>query len=526
MARPTSNNAWYLGIDLGTGGVKVAAVGRDGIVRASAFASIDTDYADVLTGSGGATQDASKWWLSIVQCIRTILGSLVAADCAGVGITGQWGSSVPVDARGVPVGPCLLWSDDRGGAWSAAITGGPLRVSGYAPAKLLTWMRRTGGAPSPGGADPTGHEQFLRNRAPGVHAAAFALLEPVDYIGARLTGCVAATPASMTLSWLTDNRSSSASYDPKLVELANRDRSKLPALRTTGSVLGPLDPKVADELGLGRNVEVVCGVPDLHTAGLGAGLTDDFDGHVAISTTAWVSATVPFKRTDVLHQIASVPGLRAGSYLIANNHETGGACLRWFRESMYGSQLHTDDLPTYDFITKEAASAPTGSGGVIFCPWLKGERSPVEDRHLRASFLNVSLATDRAALARSVLEGVAYNARWLLDATERFARKPLSSLRLLGGGAQSALWCQIHADVIGRPIEQVVDPVNVNVRGAAWFAALSLGHLGIGDVRSCRPVGTVFTPDPVSMRAYQPLMREFAAVYKQQRGMYRRLNNK
>ena len=421
------------------------------------------------------------------------------------------------------VGPCLLLSDDRGAPWSAAITGGPLKISGYAPRKLATWMRRTGGVRSPGGADPTGHDQFLRHRAPAVHAAAFALLEPVDYVGARLTGCIAATPASMTLSWLTDNRSSTAEYDQKLVALARRDASKRAPLRPTGAVLGPLDASVAEELGLDPTVRVVCGVPDLHTAGLGAGVTDDFEGHVAISSTAWVSAAVPFKRTEVLHQIASVPGLRAGSYLIANNHEAGGACLRWFRESMYGDPRSTA-LPSYDSISEEAACAPVGRGGVIFCPWLKGERSPVEDRHLRASFLNVSLA---AGSCRARPIGPRRRGLQRKVASRRDGEVRPEATRILAAPGRRSTVGAVVSDSRGcnrRPIEQVVDPVNVNVRGAAWFAAINLGHIEDAEVRVFRPVGMVFEPDPVAMRTYQPLFEEFARVYKQQRGMYRRLN--
>src|SRR5665647_3551052 len=193
--------------------------------------------------------------------------------------------------------------------------------------------------------------------------------------------------------------------------------------------------------------------------------------------TSSVSAPVPFKKADVIHQMASIPGLREGSYVIANNLETGGSALRWLRDAVL-----TDG--GYDTLTAEAATAAPGSGGVIFCPWLNGERSPVSDENLRASFLNVSVATTRADLIRAVLEGVAYNARWLLEATEKFAGRPLDGLRLLGGGATSDLWCQIHADVIGRPIHQVADPVNVNLRGAAWFAALHLGHLTLDEMIS------------------------------------------
>ena len=346
FGRVTSGD-WYLGIDLGTGGVQVAAVDRDGAVLLSGFSPIETE----LRSGGGAVQDTASWWDGIGTCTRSITrsGSVDPARCRGIGITGQWGSTIPVDIAGHAVGPCLLWSDDRGAQWPAAITGGPVRVSGFDPRKLAKWIRLTGGAPSPGGADPTGHAQSLRHRMPDVYAQAHALVEPVDFVAARLTGRVEATPASMVASWLTDNRVGAAPvYVPTLIELAGRDPAKLPTLLPTGAKLGGLRPDVAKQCTQMIRAQMIC----------------------------------PPTIRSLLRQ-------------------------KWFRR------------------------AP---GGVIFAPWLKGERSPVDDRHLRGSFVNVSLATTRVSMARAVLEGVAYNARWLLEA--KFAGRPLDGLRILGGGAQ------------------------------------------------------------------------------------------
>ncbi len=515
---------WYLAIDLGTGGTKVAVVDIAGRVLASAFRSVDT----LRTPDGGATQDTDQWWTGLVGAVReTVAAAAVAAPCDGIGITGQWGSTIPVGADGGAVGACILWSDHRGGRWSRRITGGPLAVSGYGPAKVAQWLRLAGGAPNPNGADPTGHEQFLANDRPSVHRAAAALLEPVDFVGARLTGRIAATPASMVASWLTDNRPGApVAYNSTLVRLAKRTAAKLPELLPTGSLLGPLTASVAADFAvterLPAGTPVVCGVPDLHTAAMGAGAVADYAGHIAISTTAWVSAPVPFKKTDITHQMASVPGVGNGSYLIANNQEVGGAALRWLRDSV----LTADDgfEGGYDALTAEAATAPAGSGGVLFCPWLAGERSPVSDEHLRASFLNISMSTTRAHLVRAVLEGVAYNVRWLLEATEHFAKRPLDGLRLLGGGATSDLWCQIHADVIGRPILRVVDPANVNVRGAAWFAAMHLGHLTLDDIVAAAPTARSFEPIPAHTAVHAQLYAEFVQMATSQRAMYKRLN--
>ena len=511
---------WILAVDLGTGGPKTGAVSLHGEVLAQAHAAVRTRY----TPDGGAVQDPNDWWRAIEHGVRSVVESKAARvdDLAGVGITGQWGSTVPVDAGGRAVGDCLLWADTRGGRFSAQAVGGPVSFFGYSPGNMVRWIQITGGAPSPNGADPLGHELYLRNLAPETYADAATLLEPLDYLGARFTGRIAATPASMILSWLTDNRpAAAAGYVPELVQRSGRDPKRLPQLLPTGAVLGGIAPTVAAALGV-PSVPVVAGVPDLHTAFLGSGAVAPYEAHVTISTTSWIACEVPFKRTDVIHQMATVPGLRPGGYLVANNHETGGVCLQWLRDSV----LSGDGVapPSYDELCRLAATAAPGSGGVIFTPWLKGERTPVEDRTLRAGFLNVSMATDRSQLVRSVLEGVAFNARWLLDAVEGFVRRPLPALRILGGGAASDLWCQIHADVLGRRIERVADPMYANLRGAALFAGMSLGKLSLDDVRGMVRVTDAFEPDPRARGVYEPMYREFKHLYDRLHGVYARLN--
>ena len=500
---------WILAIDLGTGGPKVGAVSLRGEVLAQSASTVQTTY---LPG-GGAVQDTAQWW----ERIRTAVRALALGDgLLGVGITGQWGSTVPVGEDGHAVGDCRLWSDTRGGQFSAKAVGGPLSLFGYSPGNIWRWVQLTGGAPSPHGADPLGHELFMRNSEAELYARTRWLLEPVDYLGLLLTGHAVATPASMILSWLTDNRpGASVAYVPELVRRSGRDAGKLPTLVKTGSVIGSVSPDVAEQLGI-PGVPVIAGVPDLHTAFLGSGAVAPFEAHITISTSAWIACEVPFKRTDVLHQMATVPGVRPGTYLVANNHETAGLCLRWLRDSMMPGGL--------DELCASAESVPAGSDGVMFTPWLNGERTPVEDRTLRAAFLNVSVGTGREHFVRAVLEGVAFNARWLLDAVENFVGRQLPSLRMLGGGAQSDLWCRIHADVLGRRIERVADPMYGSLRGAALFAAISLGKLSIDDVRGAVRVTDVFEPDDKSRRVYEPMYAEFKRFYGALHGSYARLN--
>jgi xylulokinase len=508
---------WFLAVDLGTGGPKTGAVALDGQVLASVHRRVATRY----TPDGGAIQDPRDWWQQLCEGVREMLagGAIVPDGLAGVGITGQWGSTVPVAADGEPADDCLLWADTRGGPYAARAMGGPLSLFGYSPGNLVRWIQLTGGAPSPNGADPLGHELYLRACRPDSYARTATLMEPLDYLGLRFTGRRAATPASMILSWLTDNRPGhKAAYVPELVRRSGRDHNRLPALVPTGSVLGPMLPDVADLLGLPAGRPVVCGIPDLHTAFVGSGAVAPYQAHLAISTTAWIACEVPFKRTDVMHQVASVPGLRPGAYLVANNHETAGVCLEWLRDSMLAGSADIAQL------LDDADHAPPAAGGVIFTPWLKGERTPVEDRTLRAAFLNVSMTTDRGHLARAVLEGVAHNARWLLEAVEGFCRRPLPALRILGGGAQSDLWCQVHADVLDRRIERVAQPVHVNLRGAGLFAASVLGKISLDDAAQLVPVTDVFEPAPDARATYDPVYREYKALYGRLHGMYARLN--
>jgi xylulokinase len=511
---------WILAIDLGTGGPKTGVISLKGEVLGQSVRAVRTRY----QGDGGATQDTADWWRAITADVRKLTTARVAAprDLVGVGLTGQWGSTVPVDAEGKAAGPCLLWSDTRGGRLARRTVGGLVPLFGYSPGNMVRWMQITGGAPSPGGADPLGHEHYLRKFEPEVYAQAAALMEPVDYLGLRFTGRRAATPASMILSWLTDNRPGAPlGYVPDLVRRARRDPKRLPELIPTGSVLGNILPAVADELGLPQ-VPVVAGVPDLHTTYIGSGAVAPFQAHVTISTSAWISCEVPFKKTDVIHQMASVPGLRPGTYLVANNHETAGICLQWARDSLFGND--SIQPPSYEDLCAMAGAVPAGSGGVIFTPWLNGERTPVEDRTLRGAFLNLSLNTERAWLVRSVLEGVAFNSRWLLDAVETFAGKRLPTMRILGGGAASDLWCQIHADILERRIERVAQPTFGSLRGAALFAGISLGKLTLEEVPELVQPDQVFEPAASTRSVYRPMYREYRDLYSRLHGMYARLN--
>jgi xylulokinase len=524
------SETYVLAVDLGTGGPKAAVLRADGRIVAHAFSPVGIE----LTGDGGAEQTPSDCWTAIVSSARRALAeSGVAPErVVGVGCTSQWSGTVPVDDGGAAIGPAITWMDSRGARAVRETVRGALNVQGYSASKLARWVRRTGGIPSLSGKDPVGHIHFLKTQRPDVYAAASVFLEPIDYLNLRLTGLARASHDSITVHWVTDNRDiTRVAYDDGLIALAGLERSKLPDLVPTGSVLGGLCAEAAGELGLLAGTAVVAGTGDLHSAAVGSGAVEDFDAHLYIGTSSWVSCHVPFKKTDALTNIASIPSGIPGRYLLADEHETGGACLTWLRDNL----LYADDAlggaggpPNGFFATLNdvAASVPAGAHGVLFTPWLNGERSPVDDHTIRAGFHNMSLSSSRADLVRAVFDGVALNSAWLLGAVEKFIKRRCDSLAFVGGGANSDLWCQIHADATGRNIRQIADPVLANVRGAGLLTLLALGHLTVADIPGTVEVKATYKPDPATSEVYAELLKEFVNLYKDTKGIHKRLNGR
>ena len=161
---------------------------------------------------------------------------------------------------------------------------------------------------------------------------------------------------------------------------------------------------------------------------------------------------------------------------------------------------------------------------MLFTPWLNGERSPVDDHTIRGGFHNISLSTTRADMVRAVFEGVALNSAWLLGAVEKFTKRRFPSLAFVGGGANSDLWSQVHADAMGREIRQIVDPVLANVRGAGLLTHLALGRLRLADIPSMVEVKKVYAPDQAAGAVYAPLLKEFVNLYDKTKGIHKRLN--
>jgi xylulokinase len=319
----TSADDYVVALDLGTSGVKVAVT----TLRGELVASAVEGYPLHMLGDGGVEQDPADWWDAVVRGTRRALGraGVDPARVAGVGCSAQWLGTVPVDDRGRPLMRAVIWMDSRGAEQVRRITRGFPAVQGYGVGRLAAWVRRSGGAPGRLGRDTVAHILWIAERRPDVYRRTRTFLEPRDWLNFRLTGRMASSPDAATTLWATDTRDIGAvGYDDRLLGLAGLERDKLPDLVPTASVLGPLAPEAAAALGLPATAQVVTGAPDILASAIGAGTVADFDAHLYLGTSSWLACHVPFRKTDVLHNLASVPSAVPGRYQLINEQGRPG----------------------------------------------------------------------------------------------------------------------------------------------------------------------------------------------------------
>lgn len=515
--------------DLGTSGAKAALVTSRGEVLGSEF----VPTALLLFPGGGAEQRPDEWWEALLRASERLLARELVprSSIVAIGVTAQWSGIVAVGADGKALMNAVIWMDSRGAGYVREITGGPIRIVGYAPHKLFRWVRLTGGAPVHSAKDSFGKLIYVKRARPDVYERTRAFLSPKDYLTLRLTGRMAATFDSIADYWVTDNRDPGRiDYVPGLVAWSGVAREKLPDLCASTDVLGPLLPEHRDRLGLSGNVPVVGGAPDVHCAAVGAGTTRDFEPHLYVGTSSWIAAHVPKKKTDIWNNMASLPAAIPGRYLLMNEQESAGACLVHLRDKLFwpSDELANGAPPpnAFERFDRAAERSPAGANHLLFLPWLYGERTPVEDPNLRAALFNYSLAHQRSDVIRAVLEGVALNARWLFGKVENFCGRRVAELRLIGGGAESSLWSRIFADVLDRPVLRVEQPQLSNLRGAGLIAWVGLGELGWNDVAECVAVRERIEPNASHRSVYDERYAEFESLYRRNRSMFARMNQK
>ncbi len=525
MNSETSEKKYILAIDHGTSAMKVALADQCGDILA--FEYEDTPL--YLFPDGGAEQDPDEWWDALVKSTNKLLakGLVSIDDIAAICVSSQWSGTVAVDSRGNHLMNAVIWMDSRGEPYIKKINEGIINIEGYGILNLIRWLRSTGGLPVKSGKDPIAHILFIKHERPEIYEKTFKFLEPKDYLNLRLTGEFAASYDSIMLHWVTDIRDiNNVHYNKGLIKKMGVDRDKLPVLKQSIDVLGTVTKEVAQSLGVRDDTKVIVGSPDLHSAIIGSGAVRDFEGHIYIGTSSWAMCHVPFKKTDIFHNMASLPSAIPGRYFVANEQETAGACLKFIRDNVLyvDDETKIENPAVYQEFDKIVEQVPPGSNGLIFTPWLYGERTPVEDHTVRGGLHNISLPIKRDDILRAIFEGVAYNSRWLFELVEKFIKRKMNPVNIIGGGAQSDVWCQIYADVLNRTIRQVKDPIMANARGAALIAAVGLGLCSFDDIPNLVQYSKIFEPNPDNRELYDRLFKEFLGLYKNNKAMHKRLN--
>ncbi|MDR0862143.1 MAG: xylulokinase [Oscillospiraceae bacterium] len=489
-----------IGIDLGTSGVKAVLIGGDGDelailgVRASSYSP---DVAD----GGCVQQEPSVWWEHTRAVLRELTRDFPDAEIAALAVSGQMHSSVFLDADGGVIRPALLWNDTRTTEQTREIIelcGGEARLlelvqnralEGFTLPKIL-WLRK--------------HE-------PQNFARLDKVVMPKDYINYRLTGRIATevSDAAGTLLWDTRART----WSLEMVAAMGLDASLLPTVLESLDVVGVVAADIARELGLPNGVRVIAGGADNSCGAVANGILEPGQAMVSVGTSGTVVAYLDALEGDVTGEVHLFSYSAPEADYAMGCMLSAGQCLNWLKENIltqYG----------YDELNALAEASPCGANGLVFLPYLFGERCPHPDADARGVFFGLGAATSAGDMARAVLEGVALNFAEMLALVERFA--PVRELYLTGGGARSAVWRQILADVLGR--ELIVS----NVEEGAALGAGMLALVGAGLAPSLKSAGErlisrdrVIVPNRDNAAVYAKSARVFSALYAAARDVFK-----
>ena len=496
-----------LGVDVGTTNLKVALVRDDGTVVGGAERALAVER-----GPDTATQDAGAMWDQLVSAVRELTGAHpgAAAEVVAMSVCSQYSSIVPIDVRGEPVAPMLMWQDQRG-------TDESFEIMSRDESAFMTFIERNG-IPPIGSGLSLGHILYLQCNQPAVHAATTAYVEAMDYVTARLTGRITASQHTSFMVQLCDNRTLGATaYDDELVKLAGVDPSRLPPLVTVDAAIGTLRPSLATVLGLPAPVVVYAPTNDTAAVAVATGAFTAGRAGLAIGTTSVLVDGVADFRTDLEHQILSMPGPYVDRYVVCAENGLGGKVLEHVLERVvYAHDSLADHRVADPFATLDSALRATeaGAGGVMFLPWLSGSLAPTPSGTMRGGFVHMSLETDRADMVRAVVEGVADNLAWLLPHVETFTGEAISEILFMGGAARSADWCQVLADVLGRPVAPLASPGTGAARAMALLALERHGVLSRSELdRAATTTSGRFEPDPARRERYAYRQVQFEAAY-------------
>jgi len=496
--------------DVGTSRNKAVLVDTDGHIHGKCSES----YRVSRPKPDWAEQEPADWWKAVTGTTRVVLEQtgVSPADVLCITYCTQMLGIVPMGPEERPLRPAIIWLDNRAGKQAQRLMRKFINATVFA---LIA------GAPLCG-KDCIPKLLWLKEEEPDVYHRMRCFLDVGGYLIYRSTG-------NMVMEW---TGASVFGLDLKrkkwlrgLFRYAGLDPEKFPPLVRPIDQVGVLSREAATELGLLPGTPVIAGAGDAPAAAIGSGAVGEGEGHVYLGTSGWVGVVTKRTPRGKCGAAAIQSADPDKAFLIAET-ETAGACLEWIGEELYKPQKTDLGPPNlYAIMDDSVGQVPPGSDYLIFTPWMCGERAPIADCKVRSSFLNLGADHTREHLLRAVYEGVAYNIRWILEIVERQFRFSLPQLRVIGGGARSAPWMQILADVAHRRVETVRYPQEAGALGAALVAAVGLGiYPGFESLRKVVSVERVFEPQEQNRETYDALFHLYQQAYDSLRGFYQRLD--
>lgn len=522
--------------DVGTTGVKTCLFEISD--KITLIDSAIEEYDLYIMENGGAEQDPNQWWHALCYTTFKVLESskIPKESISGISFCAQMQSLVLVDDRGEPVRRAMSYMDNRGEEEMEKGIMHGFRISGLNVSKLLRSIMISG-AVSASVKDPIWKYKWVENNEPEVFSRVYKWLDVKDFLVSKACGNFVMSEDSAFATLLYDTRKGKNEFSKELCKMMGVHFEHLPKICKGTDRVGTITQKAAEELGLMQGTPVFSGGGDASLIGVGSGAVLEGETHIYMGTSGWVSTVVKKQLLDINNMIASIIGANPNYFNYFAELETAGKCLEWVKDHLaldeIGVFLNKKQIwedpesiykSLYDFMMYSIKNVPAGSGGVIFTPWLHGNRCPFEDHNARGMFFNIGIETGKTEMIHSVVEGICYHLRWQLEVIEKKVNT-LPIIRLVGGGALAPLTCQILADVLNREIETVENPQNVGAVGAAITIAVGLGILD--DIESSKkfiPHQGKFIPNQENVRLYNKYFPVFKSLYKTNAKSFKILN--
>lgn len=507
---------FVLGLDLGTSSVKGLLLRVDGTPGSPVIARLSVEYPLNTPRPGWSQQDPADWWRSVAFLARQILESTNTdprAICA-LALSGQMHGAILLDGKAQVLRPAILWNDQRSDYECRQIT----KEIGLHT--LLDWV---GNPALPGFTAPK--ILWVRANEPELYSRIASILLPKDYINFKLTGQLATehSDASGTLLFDVKGRR----WSTEILQALDIPTSWLPQVHESTAVVGKVTPEAAQATGLTQGTPVVAGGADNACAAVGLGVVRSGDVMTSIGTSGTILAPSSSPDIDAKGRLHTFCHVMEDVWYVMGVVLSAGGSLRWFRDALGADEKRRGEIEgidPYDVLVGEASKVARGSEGLLYLPYLSGERSPHGNPDARGAFIGLTLRHTKAHIVRSVLEGVMYAINDSA-AIMRSLGLPLKLIRTTGGGSRSKVWCQIQAEVLNAPVETFV-PDEGPALGAAIIAAVGIGAFESIERASERLVGRHqrFVPEADSALEYERYHKLYHSLYPTLASTFRKLS--